>query len=118
MAIYHLSAKVIQRSQGRSAIAAAAYRAAAALHDESLGRTFNYLAKSGLVHSEILLPEGAPARWLDRAALWKRGGARRAPPRRGAGARDRARPAARAERARGDPAGARLRPRAVRRPRH
>src|SRR5271166_4445482 len=70
MAIYHLSAKVIQRSQGRSAIAAAAYRAAAALHDESLGRTFNYLAKSGLVHSEILLPEGAPARWLDRAALW------------------------------------------------
>src|SRR5271157_4682701 len=59
-----------QRSQGRSAIAAAAYRAAAALHDESLGRTFNYLAKSGLVHSEILLPEGAPARWLDRAALW------------------------------------------------
>src|SRR5271157_327360 len=70
MAIYHLSAKVIQRSHGRSAIAAAAYRAAAALHDESLGRTFNYLAKSGLVHSEILLPEGAPARWLDRAALW------------------------------------------------
>jgi Ti-type conjugative transfer relaxase TraA len=70
MAIYHFSAKVIQRSQGRSAIAAAAYRAAEALHDESLGRTFNYLDKPGVVHSEILLPEGAPARWLDRAVLW------------------------------------------------
>ena len=70
MAIYHFSAKVIQRSHGRSAIAAAAYRAAEALHDETLGRTFNYLDKPGVVHSEILLPEGAPARWLDRAVLW------------------------------------------------
>jgi Ti-type conjugative transfer relaxase TraA len=70
MAIYHFSAKVIQRSQGRSAIAAAAYRAAEALHDDMVGRTFNYLDKPGVVHSEILLPAGAPARWLDRAALW------------------------------------------------
>ena len=70
MAIYHFSAKVIQRSQGRSAIAAAAYRAAEALHDESLGRTFNYLDKPGVVHSEILLAEGAPTRWLDRSVLW------------------------------------------------
>ena len=70
MAIYHFSAKVIQRSQGRSAIAAAAYRAAEALHDETLGRTFNYLDKPGVVHSEILLPEGAPTRWLNRSVLW------------------------------------------------
>jgi Ti-type conjugative transfer relaxase TraA len=70
MAIYHFSAKVIQRSQGRSAIAAAAYRAAEALHDHMLGRTFNYLDKPDVVHSEILLPTGAPARWLDRAVLW------------------------------------------------
>ena len=70
MAIYHFSAKIIQRSKGRSAIAAAAYRAASALHDERLGRTFNYLDKAGVIHSEILLPEGAPARWLDRELLW------------------------------------------------
>jgi Ti-type conjugative transfer relaxase TraA len=70
MAIYHFSAKVIQRSKGRSAIAAAAYRAAEALHDETLGRTFNYLDKPGVVHSEILLPKGAPTRWLDRSVLW------------------------------------------------
>jgi Ti-type conjugative transfer relaxase TraA len=70
MAIYHLQAKVIQRSKGRSVIAAAAYRAAEALHDAELGRTQNFLAKTGVIHSEILLPDGAPARWLDRETLW------------------------------------------------
>jgi Ti-type conjugative transfer relaxase TraA len=70
MAIYHLQAKVIQRSKGRSVVAAAAYRAAEALHDTELGRTQNFLAKAGVVHSEILLPEGAPRRWLDRETLW------------------------------------------------
>jgi Ti-type conjugative transfer relaxase TraA len=70
MAIYHLQAKVIQRSKGRSVIAAAAYRAAEALHDAELGRTQNFLAKTGVIHSEIMLPEGAPARWLDRERLW------------------------------------------------
>jgi hypothetical protein len=39
LAIYHLQAKVIQRSKGRSVVAAAAYRAAEALHDAELGRT-------------------------------------------------------------------------------
>ena len=70
MATYHFQAKVIQRSAGRSVVAAAAYRAAEALHDEKLGRTHNYLAKPGVVHSEILLPEGSPDRWRDREALW------------------------------------------------
>ena len=70
MATYHFQAKVIGRSAGRSVVAAAAYRAAAALHDERLGRTHNYLAKPGVVHSEILLPNGAPERWRDRELLW------------------------------------------------
>jgi ATP-dependent exoDNAse (exonuclease V) alpha subunit len=70
MAIYHLQAKVIQRSKGRSVIAAAAYRAAEALYDAELGRTQNFLAKTGVVHSEILLPVGAPPRWLNREMLW------------------------------------------------
>jgi len=70
MAIYHLQAKVIQRSAGRSVIAAAAYRAATALYDAETGRTENYLAKPGVVHSEILLPAGAPADWQDRELLW------------------------------------------------
>jgi ATP-dependent exoDNAse (exonuclease V) alpha subunit len=70
VAIYHFSAKVIQRAAGRSAVAAAAYRAGARLFDDRLGRTFNYSSKPGVIHSEILLPEGGPARWLDRVTLW------------------------------------------------
>lgn len=79
MAIYHFSAKVIQRSEQRSAVAAAAYRAGARLFDEQLGRTFNYSSKRGVIHSEILLPDGAPKRWRDRALLWNEveGGERR-----------------------------------------
>ena len=73
MAIYHFSAKVIGRSGGRSAIASAAYRAAERLHDVKLDRAHDYTAKAGIVHSEILLPEGAPERWCpsddSRAAL-------------------------------------------------
>ncbi len=72
MAIYHLHAKVISRATGRSAVAAAAYRSASELHDERLGRPHDFTNKSGVIHSEVLLPEGshAPARLLDRAALW------------------------------------------------
>ncbi len=70
MALYHLSAKVIQRSQGRSAVAAAAYRAAAELHDKQLDQDHDYTAKQHVVHKEIMLPDGAPARWTDRETLW------------------------------------------------
>jgi len=70
MAIYHFSAKVIGRSTGRSAVAAAAYRAAEVLHDEHLDHDHDFTAKTGVVHTEIMLPEGAPSRWLDRATLW------------------------------------------------
>jgi len=70
MALYHFSAKVIQRSQGRSAVASAAYRAAEELHDTLLDQDHDYTAKQHVVHREIMLPEGAPARWLDRETLW------------------------------------------------
>ncbi len=70
VAIYHFSAKVIGRSQGRSAVAAAAYRAAERLRDEKLGREHDYTAKTGVVHSEVFLPGGAPERWQDRGTLW------------------------------------------------
>ena len=70
MAIYHFSAKVIGRSGGRSAIASAAYRAAERLHDARLDLDHDYTGKEGVIHREIMLPEGAPARWLDRGTLW------------------------------------------------
>ncbi|MGB8843357.1 MAG: Ti-type conjugative transfer relaxase TraA [Aliidongia sp.] len=70
MAIYHLHAKLISRGDGRSAVAAAAYRSASELEDERLDRTHDFTNKTGVVHSEVLLPEGTPARLLDRATLW------------------------------------------------
>jgi Ti-type conjugative transfer relaxase TraA len=70
MAIYHLHAKVISRANGRSAVAAAAYRSASVLPDERLSRSHDFTNKAGVVHSEILLPPGAPERLLDRSTLW------------------------------------------------
>ncbi|QHD67944.1 Ti-type conjugative transfer relaxase TraA [Sphingobium yanoikuyae] len=70
MAIYHFSVQVIGRASGRSAVAAAAYRAGERLHDERLDRTHDFTNKPGVIHSEILLPEGAPERFSDRATLW------------------------------------------------
>ena len=70
MASYHLSVQVLKRSKGRSAINAAAYRAAARLKDHANNKSFDYTRKRGVVHTEILLPEGA-ASWLaDRERLW------------------------------------------------
>src|SRR3546814_7011929 len=66
MAIFHLSVKVISRAAGRSAVAAAAYRAGERLHDERLDRDHDFRAKSGVEHSEIMLPESAPERFSDR----------------------------------------------------
>src|SRR3546814_7600800 len=70
MAIFHLSVKVIGRGAGRNAVASAAYRSAERLHDERLDRTHDFTNKSGVVHSEILLPEGAPEEFADREKLW------------------------------------------------
>ena len=70
MAIYHFSAKVISRANGSSALAAAAYRSASRLHDERLDRDHDFSNKAGVVHSEVMLPDGAPERLGNRATLW------------------------------------------------
>ncbi len=70
MAIYHLHMKVIGRSSGASAVAAAAYRSASRLRDERIERSHDFTAKRGVVHSEVLLPEGAPEALSDRERLW------------------------------------------------
>ncbi len=70
MASFHFSAQVIGRGKGRSAIAAAAYRSGAQLADERAGVAYDYRRRRGVVHSEILVPEGG-ALWLgDREKLW------------------------------------------------
>ncbi|WP_300056222.1 Ti-type conjugative transfer relaxase TraA [uncultured Roseobacter sp.] len=70
MAIYHLHMKVIGRSSGASAVAAAAYRSASRLRDDRIERSHDFTAKRGVVHSEVLLPEGAPDALSDRERLW------------------------------------------------
>lgn len=70
IAIYRLSAQVISRSAGRSATAAAAYRAGVRLEDRRTGQLHDYERRSGVVHAEIVAPEQTPAWMLDRTALW------------------------------------------------
>lgn len=67
MAIYHLSAKPVQRSQGRSGTAAAAYRAGVCLKDERTGEIHDYTRKQGVEYSEIITPNGES---VDREQLW------------------------------------------------
>ncbi len=70
MAIYHFSAKVISRASGSSALASAAYRSASRLHDQRLDRHHDFSNKAGVVHSEVMLPDGAPEHLGDRERLW------------------------------------------------
>ena len=70
MAIYHFSAKVISRAAGSSALASAAYRSASRLHDQRLDRHHDFSNKAGVVHSEVMLPDGAPEHLSDREELW------------------------------------------------
>ncbi|WP_242139638.1 Ti-type conjugative transfer relaxase TraA [Sphingomonas sp. TREG-RG-20F-R18-01] len=70
MAIYHFSAKVISRASGSSAVAAAAYRSASRLHDDRIERDHDFSNKAGVVHSEVMLSDGAPEEFGDRQKLW------------------------------------------------
>lgn len=70
MAIYHLSAQIIGRSGGRSAVAAAAYRAAEKVKETETEQTHDYKKKSGVRESGIEVPKDAPEWSKDRAKLW------------------------------------------------
>lgn len=71
VAIYHCSIKIISRGKGRSAVACAAYRSGTKLTDLATGKVFDYSNKPGVVFSEVLLPENAPAIFaVDRNILW------------------------------------------------
>jgi hypothetical protein len=69
VAIYHLSVKAISRSAGRSATAAAAYRAGEWIQDERTGQQHDYRRKRGIESAEIVLPSGC-AWHPERAQLW------------------------------------------------
>jgi hypothetical protein len=70
MAIFHMHIQIITRGAGKSAVAAAAYRSGETLTNERDGVTHDYTRKSGIFHSEILLPKNAPAEYAERSILW------------------------------------------------
>jgi ATP-dependent exoDNAse (exonuclease V) alpha subunit len=70
MALYHMHFQMIGRSKGRSIVSAVAYRVGEKIRDERLGLVYDYCTKKGVTHSEIIVPEGAPAWMRVRSALW------------------------------------------------
>lgn len=71
MAIYHLRVKYVKRADGRSSVAAAAYRSGTRLTDERNGGiVHDYSRKRDIEHTEILLPEHMPETYRDRGVLW------------------------------------------------
>lgn len=70
MASFHLAVKTVGRSAGRSATAAAAYRAGVEIVDERTGLVHDYTRKQGIEHREIVAPADAPDWVRDRSALW------------------------------------------------
>lgn len=70
MAIFHLSVKTISRSAGRTATAAAAYRAGARITDERTGEIHDYGRKRGIESATLIVPDNAPEWARDRHLLW------------------------------------------------
>jgi hypothetical protein len=72
VASYHCQVKIISRGAGRSATAAAAYRAGERIACEREGRTHDYTKKEGVEASFIHAPAGTPDWVQDRATLWNK----------------------------------------------
>ena len=70
MALYHLHVKNISRGDGRSVVAAAAYRAGATLHNAAEEQLSQFAGRRDVLGAEIHLPVDAPAWMADRATLW------------------------------------------------
>lgn len=70
MGSHDLSVKVLIRSGGKSAPAAAAYFSRTILSDHHQGVDFDYSAMNDLAFSMIMAPDNAPAWASDRSALW------------------------------------------------
>ena len=65
-----MNINIISRGKGKSAVAAAAYRAGESIKNEYDGQVHDYTSKKGIVHAEILLPENASVEYLNRSELW------------------------------------------------
>ncbi len=70
MALYHLSVKIISRSNGQSACAASAYRSGEKIKDEYDGIIHDYRKKENVEDSIVMLPDNAPKELSERQKLW------------------------------------------------
>ena len=74
MPMFRLAMYRISRASGRSAAAAAAYRAGESIRDERTGKLHNYSRRTDVTHTEIFLPSDikkGEAEWArDRSQLW------------------------------------------------
>lgn len=66
----HSPVKMIQRSKGQSATAAAAYRSGTRLECERTGEVHDYTRKKGIENTALLFPMDTPERIQDRQTLW------------------------------------------------
>ena len=66
----HANADQIGRSDGRSSVAAAAYRSGERLVDERTGLVHDYTKKSGVEYARVYTPYNAPEDLRDREKLW------------------------------------------------
>ena len=67
MSTYHFSGQSISRKDGRSSVAAAAYRAAERILDLRTGEIQDFTRKYGVTDTEIFLPGGGT---MNRSKLW------------------------------------------------
>lgn len=75
MAVFRCEVKTLKRAAGRSAVAAAAYRAADRLRDEQAnegaGKVHDYRRRApGVAYRETMAPKGAPEWATQRGKLW------------------------------------------------
>lgn len=70
MAIFHMTAKIVSRSRGQSAVAKASYNSRQALTNEGTGEKHDYTRRGGVVFEGVFAPKDAPEWARDRGALW------------------------------------------------
>lgn len=70
VAIYHLRVKYLKRADGRSSVAAAAYRSGTRIEDQRGGKTHDYTRKQNVEAAGLLLPTNTPVAFEDRGVLW------------------------------------------------
>lgn len=71
MAIFHMSFKILKRSEGKSSVYLSAYQNREKTIDNRTGATWDYSKKEGFFGSTILSPAGTPADLVaDSASLW------------------------------------------------